>query len=186
MLVSTERVIGRHNLKYFFYYKNSNSDETVEIDEIDTSMYEVSLWRPGLINVLPHRLSHNPFAVWWLFHQFRIFSNRDYAILLISYNDILVHRSVIYPKYFRFPFMAEGDLQIGDTSTNDEFRGKGIATFAVCRILELYKDRKLWYVTDKANQSSIRVIEKAGFVKYGEGVRTKRFGMNIFGSFIIN
>ena len=56
-----------------------------------------------------------PFAVWWLFHILHVFWNRDYALFVIRQNGKIVHRSVITPGYFRFPFMGKHDVQVGDT-----------------------------------------------------------------------
>lgn len=173
-------------MKYLFYRQDSNIDGSNRETDIN-SQYEVALWHPGLINIIPSRLSPNPFAVWWFFHQLGIFTNGDYSILLISDSGTLVHRSGIYPKYFRFPFMADDDLQISDTWTHGEYQNRGLATLAIKWILQLCSKpgRHFWYVVEQDNLASIRVIEKSGFIKIGEGDRTRRFGVRLFGSYIL-
>ena len=99
----------------------------------------------------------------------------------------MIHRSGIFPGYFRFPFMAADDLQIGDTWTQPEYRGQGLATFAIQKIAEAFRKpgRTFWYVVEQENRASIRAVEKAGFEMLGEGNRTKRFGIRALGAYII-
>ncbi len=149
--------------------------------------YSIYLWKPKLDQIFPSGLSEKKFAVWWLMHQLRIFPNRDYGVLLIFDGNRLIHRSCIFPRYLRFPFMGNDDLQIGDIFTDEKYRGKGIAAYAIQKIVELYKidNRKFWYIVEENNESSIRVIEKVGFNKIGCGERRKKFGIKLFGSFEI-
>ena len=83
--------------------------------------------------------------------------------------------------------MAKNDLQIGDTWTLPEYRGQGLASLAVGAIVGACRrpGRAFWYVVDQNNLASIRAIEKSGFVKIGEGIRTKRFGLRALGAFVI-
>jgi RimJ/RimL family protein N-acetyltransferase len=83
--------------------------------------------------------------------------------------------------------MSADDLQVGNTWTDPAHRNRGIATFAIQKILELQKKplRDFWYVVEENNIPSIRVIENAGFTKVGEGIRTKRFGAKAFGAYVI-
>jgi RimJ/RimL family protein N-acetyltransferase len=127
------------------------------------------------------------FIVWWLFHAFRVFSNRDYSALIVLRNGYPVHRSCVFPRYFRYPFMSATDLQIGDTWTCPSERGKGLATFALKAIAECHRvpGRELWYLVDEQNQPSIRVAENAGFSASGFGCRTRLFGVRILGQYVL-
>src|SRR5437868_9514403 len=87
----------------------------------------VVLWRPSPLEATPPGVKGVAFKIWWAFHHFRIFANRAYALMLIYDGDRLVHRSGVYPRYFRFPFMSDQDLQIGNTWTDPQYRGKGLA-----------------------------------------------------------
>ncbi len=71
------------------------------------------------------------FYVWRAFHAAHVFANRDYALLVIYDGDRLVHRSCVFPRYPRFPFMRDDDLQIGDIWTDPDYRGQGLATRAI-------------------------------------------------------
>jgi RimJ/RimL family protein N-acetyltransferase len=150
--------------------------------------YDLQLWRPTRHSPIAPGCHENAFVVWTIMHYSHLFANQDYGVLLIHHQGHLVHRSAIFPRYFRFPFMAKEDLQIGDTWTAPEQRGKGLATYAVEHIIwRLSKPgRRFWYITELDNLASIRVIEKSGFVKVGEGTRTRRYGLGVLGAFVIN
>lgn len=146
-----------------------------------------SFWRPGLFRVVPPSLPWFPFVTWWLMHFLGVFSNCDYGVLMIHCRGELVHRSVVSPRYFRFPFMGDTDLQIGDTWTAEQHRGKGLASFAIqaTRDRDPRPDRVYWYVCEQTNIPSIRVVEKLGFRKTGDCVRVSRFGLRLLGAFVI-
>lgn len=154
-------------------------------DDALPASFTCETWRPGFFRVKPDGIPMFPFAVWWVFHLLHGFANRDYGLFLIRQGGKVVHRSVITPGYFRFPFMAKEDIQIGDTWTDPEERGQGLATTALENIVRAPWDRqrKCWYVVEAENKASIRVVEKAGFVLAGRGRRTRRFGLGILGQF---
>ncbi|HEB76088.1 MAG TPA: N-acetyltransferase [Nitrospirae bacterium] len=172
-------------MEYLFYRKDSEDIDRVEPDLDDR--YAFRLWHPAVSSIVPAGMPLMPFAAWWMMHYLHIFRNRDYGLLLVYCGDELVHRSGIFPGYFRFPFMSRDDLQIGDTWTHPAHVRRGLASFALRRILlsKAQAGRTFWYVVRRGNASSIRVVEKAGFVKAGEGLRVKRLGLRILGSFRI-
>lgn len=174
-------------MKYFFYRYDymigRQFPEEVSIDK----RFNTVLWKPSTLEVVPKGTALLPFGIWWIMHHLHIFTNKDYSLYLIYDGDNLIHRSVITPRYFRFPFMGKKDLQIGDTWTMPEYRGKGLASFAIQEIVKLHKKpgRRFWYIVEEDNIPSIRAVEKVGFVKYGVGTRKKRIGMALFGFFEI-
>lgn len=145
--------------------------------------YSFRVWKPGLLAVRPKGLPCYPFAIWWFFHHLRLFANGDYVVVLIYHRDQLVHRSVVTPKYFRFPFMGDRDLQVGDTWTDPAHRQRGLATFGLSTALVAGGIRDYWYLVEKDNLASIRVVEKLGFRLVGAGSRTARFGLPLLGDF---
>lgn len=169
----------------FYRFSGASSADASHVGT-GTSGYACVYWRPGLSRISPDRLTIGS-VVWWLMHQFRVFRNRDYAQMLIYRDSELVHRSHVFPGWFRFPFMERNDLQIGDTWTRESDRGHGLATIAITRIAQAAAapGRAFWYVTDRENPSSIRVVEKAGFQLVGEGDRMPRFGTSLLGAFVI-
>jgi len=123
--------------------------------------------------------------VWGLFHLLHLFANRSYGIVFVRARSRIVHRSFVFPGYFRFPFMTSSDVQVGDTWTDPAFRGRGIAAAALeeaCRIAAL-SGGLVWYITERTNEPSIRVARSCGFVLRSVGVRTSRIGLRILGAY---
>jgi RimJ/RimL family protein N-acetyltransferase len=82
--------------------------------------------------------------------------------------------------------MADEDLQIGDVWTDEAHRGKGLATFAMGRILAALKKpgRRFWYVVGDGNAASIRIPERAGFTLVGTGRKWPRLGLGVLGKYV--
>jgi len=174
-------------MRYFFYKSDcvivGQTPEEVSIDK----RFNAVLWNPTILEIVPNGVALLPFGVWWVMHHLHLFVNQDYGLYLIYAGDDLIHRSVITPRYFRFPFMGKEDVQIGDTWTMPEYRGKGLASFGIQKIVELYRKpgRSFWYVVEENNIPSIKTVEKAGFAKYGVGIRKKRMNLKAIGTFEI-
>jgi RimJ/RimL family protein N-acetyltransferase len=170
-------------MKYLFYCQESSNRSLIKLNL--GTQYKFEFWRPTIINIIPPGLSVFPFTIWWFMHYLHIFKNNDYELFLVYDGKTLVHRSGIFPGYFRFPFMAKNDLQIGDIWTHPIHRGRGISSFAIQQIFisRSKPGRKFWYVVENNNLPSIKVIEKIGFRKVGEGIRKKRFGLRFLGSY---
>lgn len=149
--------------------------------------YSSEFWKPSLRQLVPRGMSLLPYGFWWFMHYLRLQANQDYGVFVLYEGNALVHYSGVFPGYFRFPFMAPKDLQIGDTWTHPDHRGRGIAGFAIRRIVESRRQpgRRFWYICSEDNAPSIRAVEKAGFVRLGKGVRTSRFGLRVLGTFIM-
>ena len=174
--------------QYLFYrkvsYSRNGKDVSVSRDYANPN-YAFTLWVPSILRIRPKHVDILSPVVWWIFHHCRLFSNRDYGILVVLQDDTPVHWSIITPRYFRFPFMSAIDLQIGNTWTATALRGEGIASAALLHITDTLHlpGRCFWYLTDVSNLASQRVAEKAGFKLVGVGKRTHRFGIRAFGSF---
>ena len=95
------------------------------------------------------------------------------------------HLSQVFGPYFRFPFMARGDAQVGATRTEPGARGQGLATLALLEVADwlAVPGRRLWYLTEAANAASCRVAESAGMTLHGTGRRGARYGLNALGAF---
>jgi RimJ/RimL family protein N-acetyltransferase len=120
-------------------------------------------------------------------HQLGVFATREYSVFVIRKGAHPIHYSLVQPKYFRMPAMAEDDLEITSTWTDPEFRGKGLAAFAIREIVRRMgkPGRHFWYLTRENNIPSIKAAEKGGLVRYAEGMRTERMGLRILGSFAV-
>jgi RimJ/RimL family protein N-acetyltransferase len=121
-------------------------------------------------------------------HYLHVFATREYSMFVIRKGGRLVHQSAIHPRYFRTPAMNKDDLMIGNVWTDPQFRGRGLAAYAIQEIVRLKSKpgRFFWYITRKENSASIACAEKAGLVKVGEGTRTRRLGLRILGSFVVH
>jgi RimJ/RimL family protein N-acetyltransferase len=150
------------------------------------SGYRIELWRPGLGHIVPPSLGLK-FTLWWILHCTRLFASRHYSVLLIRCDGRVVHRTCLIPRYFRWPFMADRDLQVSSTWTHPEHRCRGLATHALqFAAAQWARDgRKLWYVTHHDNAPSLAVCRRIGFSLLTQANRTERFGMRIFGKLVL-
>lgn len=138
-------------------------------------------WEPGLTDVIPPG-QDRAFAVWWALHQAHVLRGREFAVQLISDGPRVVHRSCVVPPWFRWPFMSVGDVQISDTWTDPEYRGRGLARWAATQILRRHRNRTVWYATQEWNSASIGVCLGAGMKPHGRAMRTKRLGIRFLGT----
>jgi RimJ/RimL family protein N-acetyltransferase len=152
-----------------------------------SSAYSWRLWTPRAGGLLPDGLPVFPFGLWTAMHHLRVFANGDYGVLVVYHAGRIVHRSGLFPRYARFPFMTKEDLQIGDVWTDPDHRSHGLASFALQELVRAKagQGRRIWYVVEPGNAASIRTVEKAGFTLVGQGARTKRFGLSLLGQFVM-
>ncbi|HEY2104284.1 MAG TPA: GNAT family protein, partial [Candidatus Binataceae bacterium] len=140
--------------------------------------YEWSIWKPALNSMMPKGMAQlrKRLASRWIMHQVRLFSNREYQVLIIRHarNRDIVHYSGATGGYWRWPFMGAGDMQIGDTWTDPNHRGHGLARFALVQLLSTLGQpgRHIWYVVGEDNAASIAVAQAGGMTLVGRGMRT--------------
>lgn len=144
--------------------------------------YSIETWRPGWRRILPPTLGIK-FALWWILHLCGIFCNRNYAVLIVRRNGRPIHRTCLVPKYFRWPFMNDRDLQVSSTWTDPNHRCLGIATYALQHAVSEWarEGRTLWYVTHADNAPSLAVCRSVGFRMKTAANRTSRFGVRLLG-----
>jgi RimJ/RimL family protein N-acetyltransferase len=141
--------------------------------------YVWSLWRPGVMRIVPPGAGElrKRFAARWLMHQLHLFANREYQVLLIHHRagGELAHYSGATGRYWRWPFMGAADMQIGDTWTNPQHRGRGLGKFALGVLLKhlARPRRRIWYVVEADNLPSIAIAKAAGMRLSGTGGRTR-------------
>jgi len=171
---------------HYRFYRRSISDAAPQVSPV-ISEGQVTLWRPSWRRVPPALLRSRVTWVWWLFHNLHVFRSRAFSTILVSREGRLLHRSSVFPPYFRFPFMRQADVQIGDTWTDESVRGRGIATavIGVALTLPARRDGDAWYIVEDDNRASIRAVEKAGFALVGRGERLPRLGLRALGYYAI-
>jgi GNAT superfamily N-acetyltransferase len=150
-------------------------------------VYRISDWRPARDGAPPTAIATSANRIWQVFDRIGLFANRGCGVLMISDGDMMVHHSLITPRWFRFPAMAADDLQIGATWTAPEHRGRGLAAAAVHAIHRRWAGQfaRMWYLCEDDNAASIKVIERCGYRLIGTGARTSRLGLSALGQFVI-
>ncbi len=172
---------------YLFY--RSSGDQARE--EPLAPPYVASAWRPSFGRPWPAGASDSRdrlrFLFRYLVHYLRLFANRECGAICVYFDNRLVHYSGFTPRYWRFPFMGDDDIQIGNTWTDPVHRGKGLAFFALEKILVMKRKpgRYFWYCVEAINRPSIRVATRAGFELAAEGTWKKPFGIKLIGSYVI-
>lgn len=144
--------------------------------------YTFKIWHPSLLNPVPPGLNRKTFTGWWLLYLPKLLQGFAYSIFLVYYGEKVAHYTMATVKTFKFPFMGTRDIQIGPSWTDEEHRGKGLASYVVKKILETYakEQRNFWWLSREENQGSRRLIEKVGFFEYGKAVRKTKYGTGCF------
>jgi len=174
-----------HNLVRFYSFSDLYR---LGLEPEISSAVRVRLWRPGDLLPGPEAFLGHTHIVYSAFHRLGVFANADYSAICIEEEDgTLLHVSCIFPRFFRFPFMATNDLQIGATYTVLGARGRGLAKRALIEAVRQLSSpgRAFWYLAEVANQASCRVAEQAGFKVVGHGERIARLGLSVLGAYRI-
>lgn len=127
-----------------------------------------------------------PYTVWWVFHYLRIFRNDQYKIFLLREGERILHRSCVFPPYFRFPFMGPDDVQVGDIWTAESSRGQGKGTRMLRYIVHAHAERRVWYLCEADNVASVNLALSGGMKLYARGRREGRLGVGLLGRFVIS
>ena len=124
---------------------------------------------------------------WWLIDKAALFARRDFTVVAVCRGDLLLHRLVVTPKWYRFPFMNERDLQMGQLWTRHGARGQGYARMAIEAVHARFAGQyeSMWYLVDENNLASRRLIGRFGYSEAGRGERTAPFGLGALGRFVI-
>jgi RimJ/RimL family protein N-acetyltransferase len=124
-------------------------------------------------------------APWWAIERLGLFAQRGFASLAIERDGALLHRLIVTPRWYRFPFMAPEDLQIGGLWTHPAARGQGLARAGVAEAHRRFGDRatRFWYVTEEDNAASIRIAQGVGYRLVGTGERTAPLGIRAMGRY---
>ncbi len=141
-------------------------------------------WTPDR---LPPRLNAENLA-WFGLARARVFARPGFVEITLWRDRTLLHRLIVTPRWYRFPFMARDDLQVGALWTCPAARGHGFAGIAIAAAHRyLGADvPPLWYVTDAANTASIRLAERNGYTHVANGRRTAPLGIRALGRYIID
>jgi hypothetical protein len=130
---------------------------------VNNTGYSIRVFRPHLLKTGLNNDERLKRIIWYLISMGRL------RILYIMDGNDVAHYSFILPKNFRFPFMNQGDLQIGPCFTHKKYRGQGLYTTALKLIPSIFADKAstFWIYTTDNNLTSQSVIEKSGYVFQG-------------------
>lgn len=143
-------------------------------------------WQPSLARLRPPGPKTKAHLAYAAMRTLGVFSNGGYSALCIRDKaGAVVHRSSVFPGFFRFPFMAPDDLQVGMTWTAEPYRGQGLAAAALAKVVAERASATcaIWYLTSEDNMASRRVAERAGFALVGRGAKRPRLGLGALGYF---
>ena len=91
-----------------------------------------------------------------------------YKIVYVVNNKKIIHYSYVIPKFYKFSFLAENDLEIGPCYTQPDYRGIHIFPYIIAYIINKYRNHNNFImVVDGNNINSQKGIQKAGLRKYG-------------------
>lgn len=168
-----------------FFTSRGRPIQSVEETLNPVGRIDLQVWTPRWFNLKPRQFSFLPYSVWWLFNYVGIFRNDQYRIFLFKEQGKVVHRSCLFPPFFRFPFMAAADVQVGDIWTVETKRGQGLSKAMLKHIMSLYPNTRIWFLCESANQASANLARSAGMQLHGVGRREARFGIGLFGRFVV-
>jgi RimJ/RimL family protein N-acetyltransferase len=175
----------------YLFYAICTDDLPRQANPILPAEYSWVIWRPSFWQAWPPTASSVElklrFLFRWVLLHLGLMREPECGALLVHDQGQLVHYSGFTSGYWRFPFMDREDMQIGNTWTDPAHRGKGIAQFALRTLVSALgrPGRKLWYVVEATNASSIKVVERAAFTLVGSGTWYKPLGLKLPGSYRI-
>lgn len=160
----------------YLIFKIQNEDFKKE-SELDSKI-EYKIWNPGICSFVPPYFPKK-YIIYWLFHFLKVFRNGRYQAVFGYIDGKIVSSFLVVPKYYRWPFMSDGDLQFTFVKTYPSHRRLGIGYRSIqFGLSEFLSDKtSVWYVTDDSNQASVALAQKCGFSFYCNGKRDYLFGL---------
>lgn len=155
----------------YFYYKLSALQKSAVISL--TLGYKIKIHHPKIGKLNLHTHFKTIYLFWYLFTFGR------YSIYYVYDEDeCIVHFSHVMPRIFKYAFMSRRNcIHIGPCWTNENHRGKGIYPAVLSKICNDNIQKDVYIFTEKKNLASQKGIEKAGFMLFASGIRTKFLGI---------
>jgi len=148
----------------------------------------VRCWRPEYEGYPPAGSRGLSNHFWWALAKSGGFKGSGFAELRIERGRQLLHRLVVTPAWYRFPFMGVSDLQIGNVWTSPAARRRQLARLAIAEAHRRFgrNGTRFWYVADADNLASAALARSCGYRLVATGRRTRRFGTQLLGQFVID
>jgi GNAT superfamily N-acetyltransferase len=169
----------------FFQYDTKAA--AAPVSELSPDL-QIRCWQPDRQGLPPRGSRRFSNYLWWLLTRTGAFARPDFTEIRIERAGRLLHRLIVTPRWYRFPFMPAGDLQVGDLWTLPEARRQGLAQVAVAEAHRRFgdNDAKFWYVADADNAASTALATSCGYRRIATGRRTRRFGTRVLGQYVID
>ena len=147
----------------------------------------IRCWQPDVDGYPPPRSRRFSNLFWWLLSRTGAFARSGFMEICIEQEGRLLHRLIVTPGWFRFPFMSARDLQIGAVWTAPDARRRQLARAALAEAHRRFAGERacVWYVTDASNAASGALARSCGYRLVARGRRTRRIGMSLLGQYVL-
>lgn len=144
-------------------------------------------WRPKTDGPPPPGARSAANYFWWIMEKIGGFASPGFAELRIEERGSVIHRLIVTPGWYRFPFMTEDDLQIGNVWTSPSARRRQLARTAIEEAHRRFarRDARFWYLAEADNAISIALARSCGYRFVAVGKRTRRLGIVLLGRFVV-
>jgi RimJ/RimL family protein N-acetyltransferase len=148
---------------------------------------QMHCWRPGVDGFPSRRWLSLSNIWWWAFDRLGVFARPSFAAVRITRHGRIVQQLIVTPAWYRFPFMAPDDLQIGAVWTPPDARRQQLAATAIGETHRIFGSRetRFWYVADSNNVASGALARACGYRLVAVGRRTRPFRISLLGRFVI-
>lgn len=118
--------------------------------------------------------NNKPFTnIYWLLNTFG-----KCWVYSIYKDSQIIHYSYVTKRCYKFPFMRNDDIQIGNCYTKVGFRGKKIYPFVVQEVINDFdmknNSHDVYMLIDQENSSSRKAMQSIGF-RVVQQVETKKY-----------
>lgn len=168
------------------FYRYDSEEAAGPAPSLPTSVV-LRCWRPDSDGYPPRGRRSISNMFWWALTRIGGFARGGFTELRVERQGKLLHRLIVTPAWYRFPFMTNGDLQIGDVWTLPDGRRQQLARAAIIEAHHRFgrAGRRFWYVTDATNVASGALARSCGYRLVATGRRTRRLGLRIFGQYVV-
>lgn len=173
---------GRGDVR--FYRAASHSAPPVTSPELPEGL-QLSRWQPRRDGWPSGMFASGANRLWAILTLVGAFSRDDLTVYAVHSGERLLHRVLVTPRWYRFPFMAKDDVQLGDLWTDPDYRGRGLARLVAGAIHVDFSQScgAFWYLVPEDNAASIRLVESLGYELVAVGTRTRPMGLSFLGQF---
>lgn len=161
------------NKNYVFF--RLDNEEITTINKVQTALntYTIEIFFPTLFQLKKHSGKIFIYIFWFLL------TRGKYRIIYVKKGNVIIHYTHILPKFFKFPFMKDEDLEIGPAWTDISHRGQGIFPSVIGYIVQYFKKdgRNFYTFSHVDNEASKKSILRAGFNRWANGYKTSKLGI---------